>query len=163
MRHAFSCLMYYRKQSAACLTIVALQIFQTASTILYIYFCCFIHNCNASCACEGWCCCCCWTVIYLACARVRKTLSCLCKLSFTLQAAARANPLPSSITRCHGNLFDMLLNSNRPGGGLFTVWRQRFLRQRPKIFNMSIKHRSTLLNSTCWARCATLLHDVEWC
>ena len=39
----------------------------------------------------------------------------------TLQASARANPLPSRIIRCHGNFLDMVLNSNRPDGSLFTV------------------------------------------
>lgn len=43
------------------------------------------------------------------------------KLPFTLHASAKANPLPSNITRCHGNLFDIVLNCRRPGGGLFTV------------------------------------------
>lgn len=39
----------------------------------------------------------------------------------TLQASARANPLPSRITRCHGNFLDMVLNSSRPDGSLFTI------------------------------------------
>ena len=39
----------------------------------------------------------------------------------TLQASARANPLPSRIIRCHGNFLDMVLNSSRPDGSLFTV------------------------------------------
>ena len=39
----------------------------------------------------------------------------------TLQASAKANPLPSRIIRCHGNFLDMVLNSNRPDGSLFTI------------------------------------------
>ena len=45
----------------------------------------------------------------------------LCKLLFTLQASAKANPLPSNMIIFHGNLFDISLKFRRPGGGLFTV------------------------------------------
>lgn len=40
---------------------------------------------------------------------------------FTLQASAKANPLPNKMTIFQGNFLDISLNSRRPGGGLFTA------------------------------------------
>ena len=43
------------------------------------------------------------------------------QMVFTLQASAKANPLPSKMIIFHGNFLDISLNSRRPGGGLFTA------------------------------------------
>lgn len=43
-----------------------------------------------------------------------------CYKNITLQASARANPLPSKMTIFHGNFLDISLKFRSPGGGLLT-------------------------------------------
>ena len=49
------------------------------------------------------------------------TYGVLILILFTLQASAKAKPLPSKMTIFQGNFLDISLNSRRPGGGLFTA------------------------------------------